>query len=123
MKLFWKLFLSVCTCMMLAFSACGTFLIHSGFKSAREKDIQNGYNNASVVCINLVQNVKLTINLVYRDTGYEKQKMLSYVRQRNRFLSGMPERKYSLHFGQTKRQEFTVRMDSRGQTCQSAGTI
>ena len=74
MKLFWKLFLSVCTCMMLAFSACGTFLIHSGFKSAREKDIQNGYNNASVVCINLVQNVKRTINLVYRDTGYEKQK-------------------------------------------------
>ena len=60
--------------MMLAFSACGTFLIHSGFKSAREKDIQNGYNNASVVCINLVQNVKRTINLVYRDTGYEKQK-------------------------------------------------
>lgn len=103
MKLFWKLFLSVCTCMMLAFSACGTFLIHSGFKSAREKDIQNGYNNASVVCINLVQNVKRTINLVYRDTGYEKQKMLSYVRQRNRFLSGMPERKYSLHFGQTKK--------------------
>ena len=60
--------------MMLAFSACGTFLIHSSFKSAREKDIQNGYNNASVVCINLVQNVKRTINLVYRDTGYEKQK-------------------------------------------------
>lgn len=74
MKLFWKLFLSVCTCMMLAFSACGTFLIHSGFKSAREKDIQNGYNNASVVCINLVQNVKRTINLIYRDDGYEKQK-------------------------------------------------
>lgn len=60
--------------MMLAFSACGTFLIHSGFKSAREKDIQNGYNNASVVCINLVQNVKRTINLIYRDDGYEKQK-------------------------------------------------
>ncbi len=52
----------------------------------------------------------------------KNKKMLSYVRQRNRFLSGMPERKYSLHFGQTKRQEFTVRMDSRGQTCQSAGT-
>ena len=109
MKLFWKLFLSVCTCMMLAFSACGTFLIHSGFKSAREKDIQNGYNNASVVCINLVQNVKRTINLVYRDM--KNKKMLSYVRQRNRFLSGMPERKYSLHFGQMRKQGFTVQTD------------
>lgn len=109
--------------MMLAFSACGTFLIHSGFKSAREKDIQNGYNNASVVCINLVQNVKRTINLVYRDTGYEKQKNV-VVRQAAQSVSVRnAERKYSLHFGQTKRQEFTVRMDSRGQTCQSAGTI
>ena len=107
--------------MMLAFSACGTFLIHSGFKSAREKDIQNGYNNASVVCINLVQNVKRTINLVYRDTGYEKQKNV-VVRQAAQSVS-VRNAGEEVHFGQTKRQEFTVRMDSRGQTCQSAGTI
>lgn len=71
MKLFWKLLLSVCTCMMLAFSICGTILIRSGFESAREKDIQNGYDNASIVCVNLEQNANRIVNLVYQDEAYE----------------------------------------------------
>lgn len=71
MKLFWKLLLSVCTCMMLAFSICGTVLIRSGFESAREKDIQNGYDNASIVCVNLEQNANRIVNLVYQDEAYE----------------------------------------------------
>lgn len=74
MKLFWKLLLSVCTCMMLAFSICGTILIRSGFESAREKDIQNGYDNASIVCVNLVQNANRIVNLVYQDEAYENKK-------------------------------------------------
>ena len=87
-------------------------------QKCKRKDIQNGYNNASVVCINLVQNVKRTINLVYRDTGYEKQKNV-VVRQAAQSVSV----RNAGEEGQTKRQEFTVRMDSRGQTCQSAGMI
>lgn len=71
MKLFWKLFLSVCACMVLAFSACGTFLIHAGFENAKEKNIQNGYDNAGIVCVNLVQNANRMVNLAFQDNEYE----------------------------------------------------
>lgn len=74
MKLFWKMFLSVCICVMLVVFICGTLLIHSGFQSARDKDIQTGYDNVSVVCLNLSQNAKRTVNLVYHDNGYQNMK-------------------------------------------------
>lgn len=74
MKLFWKLFLSVCICVVLGVSVCGTILIHSGFRDAREREIQSGYDNANLVCFNLVQNTNYMVNLIYHETGYENKK-------------------------------------------------
>ena len=74
MKLFWKLFLSVCSCIMLLVSIGGTVLIQAGFHNAREKDIETGFNNTELVCFNLIQNSKRTTSLQYVDFEYQYEK-------------------------------------------------
>ena len=74
MKLFWKLFLSVCTCIMLLVSIGGTILIQTGFHNMKEKDIETGFDNTDLVCFNLIQNSKRSLSLQYGDFAYQYEK-------------------------------------------------
>ncbi len=74
MKLFWKLFLSVYTCIMLLVSIGGTIMIQTAFARERKKDVETAFNNTQLVCLNLIQNSKRTTTLHYTDFTYEYEK-------------------------------------------------